>query len=47
MPQVEEGRTVLVMSEPDLAEDMDGWSEWYRNITEATEKLKMELDDRF
>ncbi|CAN0146680.1 unnamed protein product [Ascophyllum nodosum] len=44
---VEEGQTVLVMYEPDLSEDMDGWSEWYKNITEAAERLKLELDDRF
>lgn len=42
--QVEEGQTVLVMSEPDLSEDMDGWTEWYKHITEAVERLKMELD---
>lgn len=45
--QVEEGQTVLVMQEPDLAEDMDGWSEWYKNITEAADRLKMEMDERF
>eukprot|EP00904_Undaria_pinnatifida_P009674 jgi/Undpi1/5837/HiC_scaffold_2.g01111.m1 len=45
--QVEEGQTVLVMHEPDLSEDMDGWSEWYKHITEAAERLKMELDERF
>ena len=45
--QVEEGQTVLVMYEPDLSEDMDGWSEWYKNITEAAERLKLELNDRF
>lgn len=45
--QVEEGQTVLVMHEPDLSEDMDGWTEWYKHITEAVERLKMELDERF
>lgn len=45
--QVEEGQTVLVMNEPDLSEDMDGWTEWYKHITEAVERLKMELDERF
>eukprot|EP00752_Nemacystus_decipiens_P011045 g9813.t1 len=45
--QVEEGQTVLVMNEPDLSEDMDGWSEWYKNITEAVARLKVELDERF
>lgn len=45
--QVEEGQTVLVMNEPDLSEDMDGWTEWYKNITEAVERLKLELDERF
>lgn len=45
--KVEEGQTVLVMNEPDLSEDMDGWSEWYKNITEAVERLKLELDERF
>lgn len=45
--QVEEGQTVLVMNEPDLSEDMDGWTEWYKHITEAVERLKLELDERF
>lgn len=45
--QVEEGQTVLVMNEPDLSEDMDGWTEWYKHITEAVERLTLELDERF
>ncbi|CAN0092205.1 unnamed protein product [Pylaiella littoralis] len=45
--QVEEGQTVLVMNEPDLSEDMDGWTEWYKHISEAVERLKLELDERF
>ncbi|CAN0360387.1 unnamed protein product, partial [Discosporangium mesarthrocarpum] len=45
--RVEEGRTVLVMHEPDLSEDMDGWSTWYQNITAAAARLRIELDERF
>lgn len=35
------------MNEPDLSEDLDGWTQWYANITEAMERLKLELDERY
>ncbi|KAG5180961.1 hypothetical protein JKP88DRAFT_322611 [Tribonema minus] len=43
---VEEGASLLVMAEPDLATDMDGWTTWYDTLKDTIDRLNDETNAR-
>ncbi|CAM9204096.1 unnamed protein product, partial [Phaeothamnion confervicola] len=37
--RVEGGQKLLLMTEPDLATDADGWARWYQTLKDSEERL--------